>query len=82
MARVAGQNLQNTHHLLTPADAESVLRQCLQLLVALRECGLVHGDLNEFNLMVEFPPLPQYAHSFKEEPCEEDFDAYRSALKR
>jgi len=32
--------------------------------------------------MVQFPPLPSYAHGFKEDPSEEDFVDYKKSIKR
>ena len=35
------------------SDPETVYHQCMDLLVRYAENGLIHGDFNEFNLMVD-----------------------------
>ncbi|AAZ11846.1 Rio2, N-terminal/RIO1 family, putative [Trypanosoma equiperdum] len=49
MELVGGTTLNNINVL---GDAELVYRRCLDLMVKLAEHGLIHGDFNEFNLMV------------------------------
>ncbi|KAG8348964.1 putative Rio2 N terminal RIO1 family Phosphotransferase enzyme family [Trypanosoma vivax] len=49
MELVPGTTLNNITEL---GDAMLVYRRCLDLMVKLAESGLIHGDFNEFNLMV------------------------------
>ncbi|CCW68037.1 unnamed protein product [Phytomonas sp. Hart1] len=49
MGLVPGTLLNNVLHLGDPA---MVYRRCLDLMVKLGEAGLIHGDFNEFNLMI------------------------------
>lgn len=49
MELVPGTLLNNIAEL---GDPEKVYRRCLDLMIKLAECGLIHGDFNEFNLMV------------------------------
>ncbi|KEG12310.1 putative conserved RIO1-domain protein [Trypanosoma grayi] len=49
MELVAGTTLNNITAL---GDAALVYRRCLDLMLKLAEHGLVHGDFNEFNLMI------------------------------
>eukprot|EP00796_Vickermania_ingenoplastis_P005885 gene5885-4203_t len=49
MELVPGTLLNNIIEL---GDAEKVYRRCLDLMIKLGEAGLIHGDFNEFNLMV------------------------------
>lgn len=34
-------------------DPEKAYHECMDLLVRLAESGLIHGDFNEFNLMID-----------------------------
>jgi len=43
----------------------------------LRIAGLIHGDFNEFNVMIEFPPLFKYQEYYSSELSEEDAQAYK-----
>lgn len=37
----------------TLANPEQVLQRLVDLCVSLARCGLIHGDFNEFNLLVD-----------------------------
>ena len=52
-------------------DPASVYNECMELLVRLGNCGLIHGDFNEFNLMlddsqsvtmIDFPQMISTSH--------------------
>lgn len=57
MDRIEGDNLNNTYQNMTDEDANIVLHQCIRIIINLRNVGLIHGDLNEFNSLVSFPPI-------------------------
>jgi len=53
------------------ADTAGVYNDCMELIVRLANCGLIHGDFNEFNLMVndkgeitmyDFPQMVSTSH--------------------
>jgi RIO kinase 2 len=53
------------------ADVAAVYSECMDLVVRLANCGLIHGDFNEFNLMVnddesitmyDFPQMVSTSH--------------------
>lgn len=35
------------------ADPSQVYHDCMELIVRLGNCGVIHGDFNEFNLMID-----------------------------
>lgn len=39
-------------HLKQLGNCESVFKRCLELITMFAEHGLIHGDFNEFNLMI------------------------------
>ncbi len=52
-------------------DAASVYSECMELIVRLARCGVIHGDFNEFNLMldaqdhvtmIDFPQMVSTSH--------------------
>ena len=53
------------------SDTAGVYNDCMELIVRLANCGLIHGDFNEFNLMVndkgeitmyDFPQMVSTSH--------------------
>jgi len=53
------------------SDAASVYNECMDLIVRLANHGLIHGDFNEFNLMInddgsvtmfDFPQMVSTSH--------------------
>lgn len=74
MDKIYGENLQNCVNCLTNEDALEITIQCLKILINLKNVGLIHGDFNEFNIMIQFPPLEKYSFMFKEGLSEHDFD--------
>lgn len=34
-------------------DPSTVYNDCMELIMKLGNCGLIHGDFNEFNLMID-----------------------------
>jgi RIO kinase 2 len=53
------------------ADPAAAYSECMDLIVRLANCGLIHGDFNEFNLMVnddesltmyDFPQMVSTSH--------------------
>ncbi|CCW61663.1 unnamed protein product [Phytomonas sp. EM1] len=78
MELVPGTLLNNILHL---GDAETVYRRCLDLMVKLAEAGLIHGDFNEFNLMItddqhvvmiDFPQMVSINHPNADELFDRD----------
>nr|CCC90991.1 conserved hypothetical protein [Trypanosoma congolense IL3000] len=78
MELVSGTTL---NHINVLGDAELVYRRCLDLMVRLAEQGLIHGDFNEFNLMVteeqrvvviDFPQMISINHPNAEELFDRD----------
>ncbi|XP_077203799.1 serine/threonine-protein kinase RIO2 [Paroedura picta] len=68
MELVSGYPLCQVHHLEDPASLYSEL---MELIVKLANCGLIHGDFNEFNLMldnedritmIDFPQMVSTSH--------------------
>lgn len=62
-------------------EPEKVYKRCLDLMVKLGEAGLIHGDFNEFNLMVteelqvvmiDFPQMVSINHKNAEELFDRD----------
>ena len=52
-------------------DAATVYSECMELIVRLGNCGVIHGDFNEFNLvlddtdkvtMIDFPQMISTSH--------------------
>jgi len=52
-------------------DAAGIYNECMEMLVKLGNCGLIHGDFNEFNLvlddnekvtMIDFPQMISTSH--------------------
>jgi RIO kinase 2 len=52
MELVPGTLLQNIYAFEPAIQAQKVYERCLNLMVRMAESGLVHGDFNEFNIMV------------------------------
>jgi len=82
MERVNGENLHNYIHCLDDYTANIILNQCLNLIIKLRNVGLIHGDFNEFNIMIEFPPIEEFSYVFKENPTENDYVDYINKLNK
>lgn len=54
MERIVGRRLDDfLRDEVGEEEAKDWLRQCLEMLTGLAKIGLVHGDLNEFNIMVQ-----------------------------
>ena len=58
-------------HIRELADAAGIYSECMDLIVHLADHGLIHGDFNEFNLMVsddgsitmyDFPQMVSTSH--------------------
>lgn len=55
------------------SDAPSLYDECMSLIVRLANCGVIHGDFNEFNLMLDengahvimydFPQMVSISHT-------------------
>ncbi|XP_013379801.1 serine/threonine-protein kinase RIO2 [Lingula anatina] len=50
MELLTGHPLCQVHEVADPA---AVYNECMELIVRLGNCGLIHGDFNEFNLMLD-----------------------------
>eukprot|EP00741_Cyanophora_paradoxa_P021501 tig00021357_g20757.t1 len=68
MSLVDGCPLYQVKQMKNPAR---VYRQCMDLIVRLAECGLIHGDLNEYNILIsedekitliDFPQMVSTSH--------------------
>jgi RIO kinase 2 len=69
MEWIDGTVLNHVREMTDPVDA---MQQCLELIVKLAEYGLIHGDFNEFNLMIrhadekiiviDFPQMVSTSH--------------------
>jgi RIO kinase 2 len=69
MSLVRGVPLyQITHSQLSPEQASSIFHQAADLAVRLAKHGLVHCDLNEFNLLVDLSGIQQQALSQEHDP--------------
>jgi RIO kinase 2 len=69
MSLVRGVPLyQITHSQMSPEQASSIFHQAADLAVRLARHGLVHCDLNEFNLMVDLSGIQQQALSQEHDP--------------
>nr|WCZ58615.1 serine/threonine-protein kinase RIO2 [Andalucia godoyi] len=88
MERVAGWPLASVRHV---EDAGNVFRQCVKLLVQLAEVGLIHGDFNEFNLMIkdddtivfiDFPQMVSTSHPNAEELFQRDVKSLKDFFRR
>lgn len=80
MELVPGTLLNNIIEL---GDPEKVYRRCLDLMIKLGEAGLIHGDFNEFNLMIteeqqvimiDFPQMVSINHKNAEELFNRDVE--------
>lgn len=80
MELVPGTLLNNIIELGNP---EKVYRRCLDLMIKLGEAGLIHGDFNEFNLMIteeqqvimiDFPQMVSINHKNAEELFNRDVE--------
>lgn len=81
MTKIEGYPLYQVQGLTNPQET---MRQCISLIVRLAEYGLVHGDLNEFNLMVlidsedivmiDFPQMISTSHLNAEEQFDRDIN--------
>ncbi|KAG5473130.1 hypothetical protein CUR178_03048 [Leishmania enriettii] len=72
-------------------DASKVYRRALELMVKLAESGLIHGDFNEFNLMItddqrvimiDFPQMISINHPNASELFERDVQNLASFFRR
>lgn len=76
----------------TLRDPESVLERLMRLLVRLARAGIVHGDFNEFNLMVskpeekvtliDFPQIIHLSHLNARETFDRDVLSIREYFRR
>lgn len=80
MELVPGTLLNNIVQL---GDPEKVYQRCLNLMIRLGEAGLIHGDFNEFNLMIteeqqvvmiDFPQMVSINHRNAAELFQRDVD--------
>jgi RIO kinase 2 len=80
--------LYHIHELKHPGKVYNTL---MNLLVSLAECGLIHGDFNEFNLMVDdkdnvimidFPQMVSIDHPNAEEYFNRDVDGVRTFFRK
>ncbi|KAG5496600.1 hypothetical protein JIQ42_03430 [Leishmania sp. Namibia] len=88
MELVPGTLLNNITEL---GDARKVYRRALELMVKLAESGLIHGDFNEFNLMItddqrvimiDFPQMISINHPNASELFERDVQNLASFFRR
>lgn len=73
------------------ADPEKVYNQAMDLLVKFAEQGLIHGDFNEFNLLlsssltlycIDFPQMVSRSHPEAEYFFKRDFECIQTLFKR
>ncbi|XP_060569241.1 serine/threonine-protein kinase RIO2-like [Ruditapes philippinarum] len=72
-------------------NAPSIYNECMELLVKLGNCGLIHGDFNEFNLilddneqvtMIDFPQMISTSHENAEWYFDRDVTCIRDFFVR
>ncbi|XP_050340368.1 serine/threonine-protein kinase RIO2-like [Bactrocera neohumeralis] len=72
-------------------DPEKVYRRCLDLMIKLAEQGLIHGDFNEFNLMItedqrvimiDFPQMVSTNHKNADELFDRDVQNLANFFQR
>ena len=72
-------------------DPEKAYHECMDLLVRLAESGLIHGDFNEFNLMIDneqnvtvidFPQMVSIDHKDAEYFFQRDLECINTVFKR
>jgi len=88
MELVKGHPLCQVHKVENPAELYDTL---MHLIVDLAECGLIHGDFNEFNVMltdedkpilIDFPQMISTSHFNAEWYFDRDVQCVRSFFKR
>ena len=89
MSLVPGVQLSHTRRL---PDVARSYRQCMDLVARLASCGLIHCDLNEFNIMVspdgsaltmiDFPQMVSLSHYNARELFERDVTCLRVFFHR
>lgn len=79
------------YHVLELKHPGRVYSNCMNLLVELAECGLIHGDFNEFNLMVDdndniimidFPQMVSTDHPNAEYYFNRDVEGVRTFFRK
>lgn len=79
------------YHILELKHPGRVYSNCMNLLVELAECGLIHGDFNEFNLMIDendniimidFPQMVSIDHPNAEYYFNRDVDGIRNFFSK
>lgn len=72
-------------------NAPAIYNECMELLVKLGNCGLIHGDFNEFNLilddneavtMIDFPQMISTSHENAEWYFDRDVNCIRDFFAR
>jgi len=88
MQLLNGHPLCQVHEL---ADPSAVYSECMELIVRLANHGLIHGDFNEFNLMVsdddsltmyDFPQMVSTSHANAEWYFDRDVECIRTFFKK
>ena len=88
MELVEGYPLCQVKHMVHPAKVYS---ECMNLIVRLALCGLIHCDFNEFNLlisekeevtMIDFPQMVSISHFNAREYFDRDVQCIRTFFKR
>ncbi|KAH3836915.1 uncharacterized protein LOC127880293 [Dreissena polymorpha] len=83
MELLSGYPMSNVKEVANPA---SIYNDCMELLVKLGNCGLIHGDFNEFNLMldedervtmIDFPQMVSTSHKNAEWYFDRDVNCVR-----
>lgn len=88
MSKINGTPLYQVSHVEEPGKLYAKL---MHLIVRLAECGLIHGDFNEFNLLltpecqpviIDFPQMVSTLHPNAEEYFSRDVDCVRIFFKK
>jgi RIO kinase 2 len=88
MERVDGWPLSSIRELNRP---DKVFRACVELLIKLAEVGLIHGDFNEFNIIlknddavvfIDFPQMVSTSHPNAGEMFLRDLECLREFFRR
>lgn len=78
-------------HVTSVADPEALYDELMNLIVRLGNCGVIHGDFNEFNIMIDednhpviidFPQMVSTSHPNAEVYFERDVRCVREFFKR
>lgn len=88
MELLAGHPMQQVHEV---RDAGAVYSECMELIMRLASHGLIHGDFNEFNLMLDeedrvtmydFPQMVSIDHPNAEYYFDRDVECIRAFFKK